>query len=347
MESFFKAEANMGKHEGECTAADYSVLENGSAQTPGSPQTDGVDEQVEITPREMMDRTQIGQSEAVDSTPGASSPDLPNSASGTEQDGETEEQKIARLVTRINETQEEASAASTKWIAIGNLILDAFFAGDLAATASKNPKKSVSFRKLTDDPRVLCPAGTLSRCVRVAAQERFFGEKHFDVSGLLNAHRDQLIKIENGNEKLDLVREVLRTSMSSRDLETRIKSIRAQTTPNTRTQRTMKSDRVRPHLDAIRASLNIDSLKLFFKDTEAIRKVPWGQKEEMQHAMRELSDEVQEIKVALDAAFTVSTPKKDGSDIAPKTKDDREPKDTAATAPTPKEDENDITLDEC
>ena len=62
--------------------------------------------------------------------------------------------------------------------------------------------------------------------VRVAAQEKFFLEGGLDTASLSYSHKAELVKLPNDDAKVKFVKSVMQKSLSSRELEQRVKAIR-------------------------------------------------------------------------------------------------------------------------
>lgn len=134
--------------------------------------------------------------------------------------------EISALIdAAVNEINEIATKTVYKGAEeIGEYLLINFFNNKIELALSKNPKKQiVSYRKLCERPDLLVNPGRLSEMVRVAAQERFFKDKQFNSGELSYTHKAELIKIKDDIKKLEIAKEVISNSLSTRELAEKVK----------------------------------------------------------------------------------------------------------------------------
>ncbi len=109
---------------------------------------------------------------------------------------------------------------------IGIFLIEHFFGGDITQAFSKNPKKENSYRRLCEREDLAVDVSTLSRILRVAAQEKFLKESGIDTTGLSFTHKTELIKLKNDVVKIDYVRSIVENPPPSRELAQKIKEMK-------------------------------------------------------------------------------------------------------------------------
>jgi hypothetical protein len=110
-------------------------------------------------------------------------------------------------------------------IEIGEYILKRFFENDIKLASSKNPKKQASFNKLCEREDLTVHPNSLALMVRVASQERFLSEKEVDTSKLTYTHKASLVKLDNGQKKINLLKKCVDKEWSTRELDDKINKI--------------------------------------------------------------------------------------------------------------------------
>ncbi|MFC1858119.1 hypothetical protein ACFL9U_08815 [Thermodesulfobacteriota bacterium] len=119
---------------------------------------------------------------------------------------------------------------------IGEYVLKTFFNDDIEFASSRNRYKSMSYRALCERRDLAVNYSTLTKMVRVAAQERFLMANRILTDRLTYTHRVELIKLDNNAQKLSLVEECINLSLSVRELVPLINAVRKQITqPRTTT----------------------------------------------------------------------------------------------------------------
>jgi arsenate reductase-like glutaredoxin family protein len=108
---------------------------------------------------------------------------------------------------------------------IGTYLLENFFENDITKAFSKDPKKINSYRRLCEREDLGIDISTLSRMLRVAAQEKYLRDQGIDPSALSFTHKAELVKLRNDEAKLSFVREILPSPPSSRQLAQRVKQM--------------------------------------------------------------------------------------------------------------------------
>jgi hypothetical protein len=112
---------------------------------------------------------------------------------------------------------------------IGKYLLKHFFNDDITLASSKNPNKPVSYQALCKRADLEVDRSTISRMVRVAAQERFFKEENVKVEGLSYSHMIEFIKLPNNKKKIQLVKKCIEKKMSCKQLSENVLAIRKKT----------------------------------------------------------------------------------------------------------------------
>ena len=136
-----------------------------------------------------------------------------------------DQELIDKSIKFINEKANETVYKG--WKEIGEYILKTFFDGSIDQASSKNPKKSKSYHKLCESPKLAITPGTLSVMVRVAGQENFFKNEKINAEDLSYTHKAELIKLKNDNPvKMELIKACIEKSLSSRELAELIKEER-------------------------------------------------------------------------------------------------------------------------
>jgi len=133
---------------------------------------------------------------------------------------------IAEAVLFINEKCNETVYKGA--MEIGAYVLKHFFNDDIKSASSRSPKKPTSYRALCQADGLIPRPEALSVMVRVAAQEKFFLSKKLETDSLSYTHKAELVKLPNDDEKVKLVKSVIKKALSSRQLEDRIEEIKRQ-----------------------------------------------------------------------------------------------------------------------
>lgn len=138
-----------------------------------------------------------------------------------ERSDEIDQELIERTVTFIKD--KVSTALVTTAIEIGDFLLENFFENNIDLATSKNPKKSMSYRKLCLHPQLPLQPTTLSEMVRIAAQERFLTQNGVSTDSLLYTHRLYLAKLPNDEDKLQYVNRIIENSMSGRAVKSLVR----------------------------------------------------------------------------------------------------------------------------
>jgi hypothetical protein len=131
-----------------------------------------------------------------------------------------DDSKINEAVAFINEVANKTIYQGS--IEIGEYILKNFFEDDIKFAASKNPKKQASFNKLCERDDLSLSPNRLAIMVRVASQERYLSEKEVDTSELTYTHKASLVKLNNGQKKINLIKRCVGEEWSTRKLDVEI-----------------------------------------------------------------------------------------------------------------------------
>ena len=132
-----------------------------------------------------------------------------------------DDSKITEAVVFINEVANKTIYQGS--IEIGEYILKNFFEDDIKFAASKNPKKQASFNKLCKRDDLTVSPNRLAIMVRVASQERYLSEKEVDTSELTYTHKASLVKLNNGQKKINLIKKCVGEEWTTRKLDDEIK----------------------------------------------------------------------------------------------------------------------------
>jgi len=136
---------------------------------------------------------------------------------------------VEEAVKYINEKANETLYKGSE--EIGAYILEKFFDNDIKKATSRNPRKPESYRTLCEHPDLVLRPEALSVMVRVAAQEKFFVDGKLNVKRLSYSHKAELVKLENDDKKLKLVKSIISNPVSVRGLQERISKIRKDALP--------------------------------------------------------------------------------------------------------------------
>ena len=136
---------------------------------------------------------------------------------------QVDKNKISEAVKRINELTEETIFEGH--IKIGTYLLDTFFDNDIKLASSKNPKKQASFNRLCEREDLLVHPNRLAIMVRVASQEKFLDEKSVTMSSLTYTHKASLVKLDNGQKKINLINKCIDNEWTTRELDEEISKI--------------------------------------------------------------------------------------------------------------------------
>jgi hypothetical protein len=138
---------------------------------------------------------------------------------------------VNEAVKFINEKANETVYRGSE--EIGAYILEKFFDNDIEKATSRNPRKPASYRALCAHSELVLRPEALSVMVRVAAQERFFLDQKLDVKRISYSHKAELVKLGDDDKKLKLVKKMLSSPMSVRELQERMSKMRKQALPET------------------------------------------------------------------------------------------------------------------
>jgi hypothetical protein len=131
--------------------------------------------------------------------------------------------QIDEAVAFINERV--ASHVYNGSLEIGRYVLERFFNNDIRLAGSKNPFKPISYRKLCVHPELSVSRTTLTEMVRTAAQSRFFIENGIPEDAILYTNKVSLARLENNEDKLELVRACIEEGLTTRELKRRVQEI--------------------------------------------------------------------------------------------------------------------------
>ena len=127
---------------------------------------------------------------------------------------------IDEAVVFINEKANETIYKGS--IEIGEYILKNFFNDDIKLASSKNPKKPASFNALCKREDLAVHPNRLGLMVRVASQERYLLDEKVDLDPLTYTHKASLVKLDNGQEKINLIESCINNRWTTRELDDEI-----------------------------------------------------------------------------------------------------------------------------
>lgn len=137
---------------------------------------------------------------------------------------QTENVSIEYAVKFINEKSREILYVG--YIEIGNFILKNFFDDDIELAFSRDPKKKESFNKLCQRKDLEVHPNRLAIMVKVASQERFFDNAKIDTKALTYTHKTFLVKLDNDDKKIKMLKKCIDKEWSTRKLEKEIEKLK-------------------------------------------------------------------------------------------------------------------------
>ncbi|MFC1857313.1 hypothetical protein ACFL9U_04705 [Thermodesulfobacteriota bacterium] len=198
----------------------------------------------------------------------------------------TDQRLIDSAVICINNMVAETICRGS--IEIGEYLLIHFFNNDIELATSKNAHKSLSFNALCNHPDIAASQSTLTRMVRVAAQERFFLSKRIDINRLSYSHRLELIKLENGDVKIELAWQCIRSSLSHRQLIPLVKQAREESITTSITSATL----ARKHISELEHLLDGSAAPAFLNDVNELKSIPQDTREKMRDVAVQLLNQI-------------------------------------------------------
>ncbi|MFC1833117.1 hypothetical protein ACFL2Q_00095 [Thermodesulfobacteriota bacterium] len=131
---------------------------------------------------------------------------------------------VAEAVEFINSTA--AKHVYKGYLEIGDYVLKNFFNNDIELALSKNPRKPASFVALCRNEKLTIHPSRLSLMVRVAAQEKLFLDNKLDTDKLSFTQKTELVKVDDGEAKVKLVKRLLKKHHSTRETEQLVQEYR-------------------------------------------------------------------------------------------------------------------------
>ncbi|MBF0234080.1 MAG: hypothetical protein HQK65_13740 [Desulfamplus sp.] len=142
------------------------------------------------------------------------------------------QQKLDNAIIKIKEIATDHLYKAA--IEIGDYLLKEFFKNDFDRATSKNPRKETSYNELCKRPDLGIPAGTLSKMIRIANQEKLF-EKDSEINKNLEklnySHRVSLTRVHETTTKLELAKKCIKNNWSCKKLEENIPKEELEKTP--------------------------------------------------------------------------------------------------------------------
>lgn len=139
------------------------------------------------------------------------------------QSAEVDQTLVNNAVHFINEKANEHVYKAYE--EIGIYLLEKFFNNDVSLASSKNPRKPASYSELCRREDLAIHPARLGVMVRVAAQENFFRSEKLPSEKLSYTHKAELVKLPDDQRKIDLAKECIKKSLSTRQLAERVSEI--------------------------------------------------------------------------------------------------------------------------
>ena len=184
---------------------------------------------------------------------------------------------------------------------IGDYLLANFFGNDIQLAASQNPLKAASYSALSRRPDLGVSRTTLARMVRIAAQERFFILRRIRTDNLSYAHRIELIKLENNDKKIELVRQCVSESLSSRQLIFLINEVRSTAI---KSREISAASLAKKHVSALRHLTDGSAAPAFLYDREQLKAIPKETRDNLRQTATELLSQIPNITRLYESVIT-------------------------------------------
>jgi hypothetical protein len=139
------------------------------------------------------------------------------------QSTEVDQSLIENAVHFINEKANELVYSGYEQI--GRYLLERFFNNDIILASSRSPRKPASYSALCRREDLSIHPARLGVMVRVAAQEEFFASEKLPSEKLSYTHKAELVKLPDNPQKIELARECVTKSISSRELAEKVSKI--------------------------------------------------------------------------------------------------------------------------
>lgn len=150
---------------------------------------------------------------------------------------EVEESVLAAAVAEINRLYAAKGLEMAR--AIGSYVLETFFAND-TANFRTHGKKHVTFRKLAEREDLRVSYGVIWNAVAVVDQLRLLPENIAEALPL--SHHKLLLPVKDADKKVKLASEAVEKNLGKRDLELRVKKVRAKEIPGEKRGRKPESE---------------------------------------------------------------------------------------------------------
>jgi hypothetical protein len=196
---------------------------------------------------------------------------------------------IDEAVEFINETATKTIYKGS--IEIGEYILKHFFEDDIKFAASKNPKKQASFNKLCEREDLTVQPKSLALMVRVASQERFLSEKEVDTSALTYTHKASLVKLDNGQKKIKLIKKCVDKEWTTRKLDDEIKEKLKGLPPTNKPSLLLTTKKYITKVDGVLKTVGDTDLKV---DVDALLTMSDKKRQDLKKYVKDLKKKVEE-----------------------------------------------------
>ena len=177
-------------------------------------------------------------------------------------------------------------------IEIGEYVLKHFLNDDIELASSPDRYKSASYSALCSHPDLAVSRQTLSNMVRVAAQERFLIANNVDVGMLGYSHRVELLKLENNETKIALVRRCIEMSLSVRKLIPLINEARQAPEESMESAATRMAKK---HIAKYEYLMDDSSAPSFFYDMDEMRTIDKETRQKMRQTFVSMLEKIPNI----------------------------------------------------
>ena len=180
-------------------------------------------------------------------------------------------------------------------IEIGDYVLNHFFDDDMELASSPDPYKAASYSALCRHPDLGVNRPTLSKMVRVAAQERFLIANNVDVDKLGYSHRVELIKLENNDTKIALACQCIEMSLSVRKFIALINDARRDPEEQIENEPTKMAKK---HIAKYEYLMDDSSAPSFFYNKDEMRTIEKETRQKMRQTLVSMLEKIPNITAA-------------------------------------------------
>lgn len=226
----------------------------------------------------------VAQTNTIDITPECSE-HMPETRNVVDEAVEFINEKKSLLKNQV------AESSYKTFVEIGEYLLKTFFNNDIALASSKDEDKPETYRSLAKRDDLDVHYTTLNKMVRCAIQEKFLLE-HKDNIDINNnnftyTHRLILLRLPDDNLKIELIKEINTTNMSTRDLEARVNSEKIKLLGSQRNA----TPRILKYINNLIDELEYPQLEAIAQK-DYLKKVPTAKREKIREEMQALIDKM-------------------------------------------------------